>query len=107
MIKHVRETTLARGKTEKLLSIYIDEQTSKSMPVDSNILHEIAKCYYEKLNKNQDVGTFSASKGWFICTVSFYYLSYIIHVLYILSLYHVFRGLLGEKRVNLRSPRIH
>ena len=34
------------------------------MPVDSNILRETVKYYYEKLNKDQDVGAFSASKGW-------------------------------------------
>ena len=43
-------------------------------------------------------------------TVFINYLSYLItcvYVLYILSLYHVVRGLLGEKRISLKSPRIH
>ena len=35
------------------------------------------------------------------------YLITCVYVLYILLLYHVFRGLLGEKYVSLKNPGIH
>ena len=43
VIKHVRRTTPERGKIKKLLTIYIDEQASKNICADSNVLRETAK----------------------------------------------------------------